>query len=140
MGTSASDLPGPTPRRWGAPASKFDLLLVLRRHSRREQRRERHLVAGDGGPKQSAAPRRITPPPIQARAGGNAPRAPAAGAQTNPPPVEGSPPDVSRIVLGVMYSRAAWSTLPPPSPKSAARPPWGRPAAISAMALSAFSA
>src|SRR4029453_2717359 len=71
MGTSASDLPGPTPRRWGAPASKFDLLLVLRPPSGREQRGERPLVAGDGRRKKSAARRRITARRIQDRAGRN---------------------------------------------------------------------
>ena len=56
---------------------------------------------------------------------------PARGAAINPPPVEGSPPDVSMMVFGVMYSRTASSRPPSPLPKSAARPPWGRPAAIS---------
>ena len=95
--------------RFSTPAETEGLLLVLGRHSRRKQRRERHPVAGLRG-------------------------------RLEPPPVEGSPPDVSMTIFGVMYSRAASIRPPSPVPKSAARPPWGRPAAISLSALSVFSA
>src|SRR6267378_682053 len=74
------------------------------------------------------------------RSGVNDTASPARGAAADPPPVEGSPPDVSITTFGVMYSLAAWRRPPSPLPKSAARPPWARPAAISFAALSVFSA
>src|ERR1700733_3901941 len=74
------------------------------------------------------------------RSGVNDGSLPACGVAADPAPGEGSPPDISMTTLGVMNSLTASIRPPSPLPKSAARPPCGRPAAISRAALSVFSA
>src|SRR5262249_24778211 len=55
-------------------------------------------------------------------------------------PVVGSPPEVLMTACGRMYSRTDCIRPPSPLPKSAARPPWAKPAAICRSASWVFSA